>query len=699
MSLPEPLHKTSISHLNGMNYYYQERLARLGIITIQDLLLHLPKRYENRTRITPIGELKLGDLALIEGEIQNGEVHLGRRNYLLATIQDQSGLMVLRFFNFTHSQRKLMQIGTKLRCYGEIKAGSNSLELINPEFKIINTLNQQDIKKTLTPIYSTTQGLNQTKWYDWIEQALKLLINNPDSIPELLPTKVLIKANLCTLIAALQSLHNPPVNTDTNIINEQRHPAQLRLAFEELLAHQLKMRRLRSYHRSVQAPLLAHSNTLCNSLLTQLPFQLTTAQYRVINEIANDLNQNQPMLRLLQGDVGSGKTIVAIMAALQAIEAGYQVVLMVPTEILAEQQQRYIRNWLKPLDIEVVWLKRQRNRERQRILEKLADKQPMFIVGTHALIQADINFSNLGLVIIDEQHKFGVHQRLALRNKGIRQNHIPHQLVMTATPIPRSLAITAYADLDISILDEQPLGRGNIITAIIPDKRRDEVIARVRIACVAGRQAYWICTLIEESEVLQYQAAESTAKLLQQALIDINVGLIHGRMKSVDKEAMMAQFKAGLIGLLVATTVIEVGVDISNASLIIIENPERLGLAQLHQLRGRVGRSNIESHCVLMYHPPRTPQAAERLRIIRNSNDGFMIAHQDLQMRGPGELLGTRQAGNIQFKIANLIYHQDLLELAQSTADDMLMNDPKTALMLEERWQIRDNDYLNSMSQ
>lgn len=692
-----PLYKIPVSNLKEIQPNHQQRLTRLGIITFQDLLFHFPIRYENRTHITPIGTLKLGDSVLIEGEIQHGEIFSGRRRYLSLRIADSTGSILLKFFHFTPSQSEDFQPGVKLRCYGQVRQGPTALELVHPTYKKIPLLHENNLSNTLTPIYPSTTGIKQSHWQMWIKQVLRMLTNNPAYMPELLPTEISLGDPLWSLASAIRFLHNPPVNANIEEINQQRHPAQLRLAIEELLAHQIGMRRLRLNNHLIAAPKLATSKFLCHHFIQQLPFQLTTAQQRVITEITQDLNRHHPMLRLLQGDVGSGKTVVAVIAALQTIEAGYQVALMAPTEILAEQHQRCIRDWLTPLGIEVVWVKRQLKLERKKTLDMLARNSPLFIIGTHALIQEDVTFTNLGLVIIDEQHKFGVHQRIALRDKGVQNGFVPHQLIMTATPIPRSLAITAYADLDISTLDEQPPGRGKVITAIVPNSRRDEVIARIRLACTAGRQVYWICTLIEESGVLQYQAAKNTAILLRQALVGINIDLVHGRMKSAEREAIMLNFKQGIVKLLVATTVIEVGLDVPNASLIIIENPERLGLAQLHQLRGRVGRGDMESHCLLMYHPPLTPAAAERLRIIRSTNDGFAIARCDLELRGPGELLGIRQSGEMQFKIANLMQHQDLLPVVQSTADYMLINKPDTAKMLEERWQVHKDQLPNMM--
>jgi len=669
---------------------YEQRFKRIGVTTVQDLLLHLPTRYENRTQTIPIGNLNLGDQALIEAEVQHAEVRVGRRRSLLVSVADTTGTIILRFFTFSPAQRERFRRGIRLRCYGEVRKGPYSLELVHPECQFIDPEqpNTIDTDARFTPIYPTTEGLYQSTWRMFIDQALELLEANPDLMPELLPDTIATLLPDFSLHAALHNLHKPPIATDLNIIYTKTHPAHKRLASEELLAYQISLRRLRLNYQSIQAYPLVSDGLLRKRFLQHLPFNLTNAQKRVAKIIAADLAGTYPMQRLLQGDVGTGKTIVAALAALQALEAEYQVALMVPTELLAEQHFHNICSWLAPTEVTVVWLKRQKDQERERILAAIAQKQPLLVIGTHALIQANVTFSKLGLIIIDEQHRFGVQQRLVLSEKAIKDGYAPHQLIMTATPIPRSLAMTAYADLDLSELDEHPLGRIPVQTVAVPDTRRAEVIKKVSAACAASRQAYWVCTLIEESDTLQSQAAEQTAVLLQKALGNIKVGLVHGRMKVAEREIVMSAFRKGTIGLLVATIVIEVGVDVPNASLIVIENPERLGLAQLHQLRGRVGRSNIESHCVLLYHPPLSKQTTERLRIIRSSNDGFEIARQDLALRGPGELLGTRQAGATQFRIADLNHHQDILLNIRHLAEQMLSNWPAEAAALEDRWQF-----------
>jgi ATP-dependent DNA helicase RecG len=516
---------------------------------------------------------------------------------------------------------------------------------------------------------------------------LQLLEQDANGLREWLPQELLSKMQLTELGAAVRFLHRPPPDADQDLLLAGKHPAQKRLAFEELLAHQLGLRKLRSQLRKTKAPLLQGSGQLVQALLQQLPFQLTSAQQRVTQEISNDINQPHPMMRLIQGDVGSGKTVVAALAALQAVEAGYQVAIMAPTELLAEQHLLNLQAWLQPMRIEVAWLtSRHKGKPRQEILSSLADGKAQVIVGTHALFQDDVSYQRLGLVIIDEQHRFGVHQRMALRDKGAGGQLVPHQLIMTATPIPRTLAMTAYADLDLSIIDELPPGRKPVTTVVLPNSRRSEVVQRVESACQEGRQAYWVCTLIEESEALQCQAAEDSAAELEQALPELRVGLVHGRLKAADKESIMAKFKQGKLDLLVATTVIEVGVDVPNASLMVIENPERLGLAQLHQLRGRIGRGSAESHCVLMYHSPISENARERLAIMRETNDGFVIAQKDLELRGPGEVLGTRQTGEMQFRIADVMRDQPLLPQVQQAAELILQNYPESVEPLMQRW-------------
>ncbi|MES9967846.1 MAG: ATP-dependent DNA helicase RecG, partial [Sedimenticola sp.] len=543
----------------------------------------------------------------------------------------------------------------------------------------------------------TTVGMHQLTWRGMSEKGLAILEAAPDALPEWLPDELLNQFSLPDLARAIRYLHRPPPDADQKVLLEGRHPAQRRLAFEELLAHQLSLRLLREKQNRAAAPPLVPSGDLTGRLLDRLPFELTRAQSRVMAEISNDLSLGHPMMRLVQGDVGSGKTVVAALAALQAVEADHQVVLMAPTELLAEQHLRSFMGWLEPLGLEVAWLTgRHKGRARESVLADIASGTARVVVGTHALFQEDVAFHGLGLVIIDEQHRFGVHQRMALREKGSSSGRVPHQLIMTATPIPRTLAMSAYADLDVSVIDELPPGRTPVSTVVISDSRRDQVIERVRAACQSGRQAYWVCTLIEESEALQCQAAEDTAALLTESLPGLRVGLVHGRLKAPEKEAVMSSFKAGDLDLLVATTVIEVGVDVPNASLMIIENPERLGLAQLHQLRGRVGRGSVESHCVLMYHAPLSENAQQRLAVMRETSDGFVVAQKDLELRGPGEVLGTRQTGEMQFRIADLMRDQPILEQVQKAAMMMLKEYPDRVQPLVRRWVGHREHYINA---
>ncbi len=639
--------------LNGVGPGLAQKLEKLGILTVQDLLFHLPLRYEDRTHLTPLAELRAGYSCLIEGEVLDSKVELGRRRSLLVQLQDDTGRIGLRFYYFTAAQKNQLTPGTRLRCFGEARLGRSGLEIYHPEYKRVEEGTPLAVQEALTPLYPTTDGITQPRLRQLCDQALELLARHP--LPDYLPPALLDKIQLPPLNDAVRQLHHPPTEAELDQFALGIHPTQQRLAFEELLAHHLSLRRLRETIRLDPALPLPPRETLSRQFLAQLPFALTDAQRRVVAEVSQDLRAPQPMLRLVQGDVGSGKTVVAALAALQAVENGAQVALMAPTEILAEQHYRSFSNWMQTLGVRVDFLaSRSKGSQRTQVLERLAQGETQILIGTHAVFQEGVEFARLALAIIDEQHRFGVHQRLALKEKGSASGLVPHQLIMTATPIPRTLAMSAYADLDTSVIDELPPGRTPVETVAIQDNRRQEVIERVRRACLEGRQVYWVCTLIEESEALQCQAAEATAEQLREQLPELRVGLVHGRLKPAEKAEVMTAFKQGEIQLLVATTVIEVGVDVPNASLMIIENPERLGLAQLHQLRGRVGRGSAASFCVLMYKPPLSRLGRERLQVMRETNNGFEIAERDLELRGPGEVLGTRQTGLLSLKVADL---------------------------------------------
>jgi len=605
----------------------------------------------------------------------------------LCHIEDGTGSIVLRFFHFSNTQLKQLSKGVRVRCFGELRSGPSSLEMVHPEYTIIAENKKVAVDAELTPIYPTTDGIHQIGFRKLIKQALAML-SDTQALPELLPdSSRLHEVAKSSLIDALLFVHQPPPDVDIQLLLDRKHPAQRRLAYEELLAQHLSMRKVRAQAQQHQAPILRGDKKHRKALLDGLPFPLTKAQQRVVAEILADIKREIPMQRLVQGDVGSGKTVVAVLAIIEAVSAGFQAVMMAPTELLAEQHYQTFKTWLEPLDIQVGWCAgKQTASERKQVLEDLMQGDVQVAIGTHALFQDEVVFNNLGLVVIDEQHRFGVHQRLALRDKGRGSNSFPHQLVMTATPIPRTLAMTAYADLNVSIIDELPPGRTPVTTVVLPDTRRAEIVKRVHIACQENRQVYWVCTLIEESEHLQCQAAEDAANELQEALPDLRVALVHGRMKSKEKEAVMKEFKAGELDLLVATTVIEVGVDVPNASLMVIENSERLGLAQLHQLRGRVGRGSVQSHCVLMYHSPLSKNGKARLSCLRDTTDGFAIAQRDLELRGPGELLGTRQTGLPQFRVANLMDDEDLLVFMELAADKLLQEMPENSAPLINRW-------------
>jgi ATP-dependent DNA helicase RecG len=679
------LSKVSVTALKGVGDAMAEKLAKVGLENLQDVLFHLPLRYQDRTRVVPIGQLRPGQDAVIEGVVSGADVTMGKRRSLVVRLGDGTGVLSLRFYHFSNAQKEGLKRGTHLRCYGEARPGASGLEIYHPEYRALNGDEPAPpVEQTLTPIYPSTEGLTQQRLRLLCQQSLGML--GPRSLPDWLPDELARDYQLAPLDDAIRYLHNPPADADLDELAEGQHWAQHRLAFEELLTHQLSQQRLRESLRSLRAPVLPKAKRLQAQYLANLGFQPTGAQQRVANEIAYDLSQHEPMMRLVQGDVGAGKTVVAALAALQALEAGYQVALMAPTEILAEQHYITFKRWLEPLGIEVAWLAgKLKGKARASALEQISGGAPM-VVGTHALFQEEVRFKHLALAIIDEQHRFGVQQRLALRKKGVAGELCPHQLIMTATPIPRTLAMSAYADLDTSVLDELPPGRTPVNTVLVADSRRFEVVERVRAACAEGRQAYWVCTLIEESEELTCQAAESTFEELGSALGELRVGLIHGRMKPAEKAEVMAEFKQGNLQLLVATTVIEVGVDVPNASLMIIENPERLGLAQLHQLRGRVGRGSAASHCVLLYHPPLSQIGRERLGIMRETNDGFIIAEKDLELRGPGEMLGTRQTGLLQFKVADLMRDADLLPAVRDAAQALLARWPDHVSPLLDRW-------------
>lgn len=676
-----------ITGFTGVGPQLAARLEKLGLRTAQDILFHLPRHYEDRSRVVPMGSLVPGVSCSVEGEVELAEVAFRGRRTLLVRVSDGSGSLTLRFFHFSKAQHEAFQRGTRIRAFGEARRGPQTLEMVHPEYRILRNDEPAPAAEHLTPVYSTTEGVQQGRLRALTTQALKLLAAGRIEVAELLPPQAIPDARFPTLADALRYVHRPPLDADVLQLSEGRHPAQRRLVLEELLAHHLSLQQLRLEARREAAPVLAGDGRLGKAFLARLPFALTRAQQRVHEEIRADLARPEPMMRLVQGDVGSGKTVVAALAALQAVEAGCQAVVMAPTELLAEQHFRNFLDWLEPIGVRVAWLAGKLTAKQRRAqLEEAASGRAKVIVGTHALFQEGVEFQRLGLVIIDEQHRFGVHQRLALRQKGARDGQAPHQLIMTATPIPRTLAMTAYADLDTSIIDELPPGRTPVQTVVISESRRAEVVARVAAAIDDGRQVYWVCPLIEESELMQFEAAEQTFAALSAALPDCRVGLVHGRMKPAEKEQVMMLFKNGKLDLLVATTVIEVGVDVPNASLMVIENAERMGLAQLHQLRGRVGRGSVASSCVLMYKPPLSATAKRRLAVMRETNDGFVIAQEDLKIRGPGEVLGTRQTGLAQLHIADLMRDADLLPHVQKIAQRVLRDFPESVTPLIQRW-------------
>lgn len=694
MPTSQALNNVKLTSLKGVGPALALKLNELGIHNVQDLLFHLPSRYEDRTRILSIRSLKVGQLAQIQGEVVKCAVQFGKRRSLHCTITDKTGFIGLRFFHFSAAQKNALAAGCVVRCFGEVRYGRHGFELYHPEYKILKDPINEPIADTLTPVYPASEGLQQTRLRSIISQARELL--QRCSIDDYLPLDLRQRFGFAPLEEVLNLIHQPSIDSSSQWLLQESNPGHKRLAFEELLSHRLCMRLSRVTSNQKLAPQLQLNGQLSHDFLELLPFTLTKGQQLASLDINNDMTTSRPMLRLLQGDVGSGKTVVAALSALNAINNGYQVAIMAPTEILAEQHFRNFQQWFNALGLNVGWLSGKiKAAARRKQLAELSSGETQLLVGTHALFQEGVIYSKLGLIIIDEQHRFGVHQRLALREKAAKDEITPHQLVMTATPIPRTLAMSAYADLDCSVINELPPGRIPINTALISNDRRDQVVERIEKACSAGNQAYWVCTLIEESEELECQAAEVTCQQLREQLPHLVIGLIHGRLKPAEKVAIMDSFKNAEIHLLVATTVIEVGVDVPNANLMVIENPERLGLAQLHQLRGRVGRGLVASHCIMLYQTPLSEHSKKRLIVMRESTDGFYIAEKDLELRGPGQVLGTQQTGMMSFKIADLSVDADLLDDVQAASEIIMSEHPEIIEPLIQRWLGGSEHYIN----
>ena len=682
----QSLESLPLTRLKGVGTALERKFSQLGISSVEDLLFHLPLRYEDRTRITAIRQARLGEFVQLEGKIGSTTVQFGRRRSLQCLMVDSTGVIHLRFFHFSAAQKNALAGGARIRCYGEVRRGRSGLEIYHPEYRILKAGQEEPVPDTFTAVYPTTDGLQQGRMRGVINQALSLL-DQAGGLKENLPPEIIRQFKLFGLTESIKLIHRPPLDAPLEWMNADTNPGAKRLAFEELLAHRLCMRRFKTLYAQRRAPALKEGGELVKQFEKTLPFELTTSQRQVSAEIEADLMTSAPMLRLLQGDVGSGKTLVAALSALRCLSSGFQVALMAPTEILAEQHCISFRTWFGPLGIRVGWLSgKTRAAERKQVLQELKSGECQLLIGTHALFQDQVEYRSLGLIIVDEQHRFGVHQRLSLRDKGGKEKLSPHQLVMTATPIPRTLAMSAYADLECSVISELPPGRTPVNTALISNSRRAQVTDRILQACNSGQQAYWVCTLIEESEQLQAQAAEATAESLRSKLQNLKVGLIHGRMKTAEKQEIMAGFKQGDIHLLVATTVIEVGVDVPNASLMVIENPERLGLAQLHQLRGRVGRGSTQSHCIMLYQSPLSENSKKRLTVMRESTDGFFIAEQDLDLRGPGQVLGTQQTGLTTFRIADIGRDSLMLDDVKRASEELSARYPESVDPLIRRW-------------
>ena len=690
--------KHPLQSLTGVGPQLVEKLGRIGIYKPEDLLFHLPLRYQDRTRITAISDLIPGNSAVIMGQIQGCDIRFGKRRSLLVSVGDDSGSILLRFFHFSRTQQSSFREGAWIHCFGEPRRGTHSLEIAHPEYRIFADHTDPVLEECLTPVYPTTEGVGPTVMRKLVDQAVSNHIGN---LIDILPQKIRLESGLMPFEQALKMTHHPPADADTESLIAGIHPCQQRLALEEMLAHHLALSRIKKHRKKESAPGFSLSGASWKTLKDSLGYQLTAAQHRVIGEIFTDIHSSMPALRLVQGDVGSGKTVVAAAAALQAIDDGYQVALMAPTELLAEQHRQTFTQWFDELGFKTQLLTGKLPVAQRRLaLERIANGKANMIIGTHALFQQQVEFYRLGLMIVDEQHRFGVEQRLALRSKGNATgskstDQVPHQIIMSATPIPRSLAMILYADLDVSSIDELPPGRKPVKTVVIPDTRREEVTSKIRDICESGQQVYWVCPLVEESDKLQAQAATQTATSLQQQLTELRVALIHGKLKSSQKDAIMERFNEGEIDLLVATTVIEVGVNVPNASLMIIENAERLGLSQLHQLRGRVGRGADQASCVLVYQPPLGNLARERLSIMRETNDGFKIARKDLEQRGPGELLGTRQTGLAQMKIADLARDRQLIPKIEEISRALYQHHPELIAPIITRWMSQSEQYAN----
>jgi len=655
----------------------QSRLEKLGIRSKLDLALHLPLRYEDETRLTPLAEVKPGEPALVEADVVESKVAFRPRRQLVVKLEDDGRELWIRFLHFYPSQQKQFAPGKRVRLFGEVRPGFFGDEMVHPKYRMVQK--GAPLSKSLTPVYPTTAGLSQALLREKIDEALDGL-----ELADTISPGRLRVLGLQPFRESVLLLHRPPPDVDAQQLEERTHPAWRRLKFDELLAQQLAMRIAYRERRAKSAPRLPDAHTLTNALVKSLPFPLTRAQKQAQAAIAKDLAQPHPMRRLLQGDVGSGKTLVAALAALQAIENGWQAALMAPTEILAEQHYLKLKHWLEPIGVKIAWLAGGlKAREKKLALEAIASGQTQLAIGTHALFQEGVKFAKLGLAVVDEQHRFGVEQRLALSAKGGGE---PHQLMMSATPIPRTLSMSYYADLDVTTIDEMPPGRTPVVTKLVAEERRDEVIERIRESCRDGAQAYWVCPLIEESEQLQLQTAIETFETIKTTFPDLSVGLVHGRLKAAEKAQVMADFKAKKIQLLVATTVIEVGVDVPNATLMVIEHAERMGLAQLHQLRGRVGRGSQQSLAILLYYQPLSEMARARLKVIYENTDGFEIARQDLVQRGPGEYLGARQSGAPLLRFADLEKDIDLLELARKTAEELLEEQSPVVAKHVDRW-------------